>query len=163
MLTAPCAPRPTATDILTEAVRAAVESTFSAIWGEKPVPSPIGEDASPSTCVAGIISFTGDVSWSLSWVLTLESAPALIQGFTGFEIGFDSPDMGDAVAELVNVLAGDVVAQLEARRVKAKMTLPIVARGCPLQLMASRNSKVVRLDYSSKLGKFWFGLVSSAG
>lgn len=147
--------------LLTSAVRAAVESTFSAIWGEAPVALAPGQEAKPSACVAGIISFAGDVPWSLSWAMTPESAPALAKKFTGADFPFDGPDIGEVVTELVNILAGDVVLQLDQRRIKAQMGLPMVARGCPLELMASRNSKVARLDYNSSLGRFWLGIVCS--
>lgn len=143
--------------VVSEAVHAALESTFAAICGEKP--RRCEGDVTPTSCVAGIISFTGDVTWSLSWVLAHDSAPALVQKFTGFEIPFDSPDMGDAVAELVNVLAGDVVVQMEKRRLKAKMAIPMVARGCPLELMSARNATATRVEYTSSYGRFGLAIV----
>ncbi|MCU0702473.1 MAG: chemotaxis protein CheX [Fimbriiglobus sp.] len=142
-----------------EAVKAAVENTFKAIAGEKPVPKP--DVAHPPTpCVAGIISFIGDSPWSLSWFLPSDTAPALAHKFTGLELTFDSQDMGDVAGELVNVLAGEVVAQLDRRRVKVKMSLPTVARGSPLELMPEKGAGVVRIDYASKFGSFWLQLAT---
>ncbi len=155
-LSPPC---PAAVKVIVESARAAVEATFSQIWGEAPSFCEHPPQESPTSCVAGIISFAGDQPWSLSWALARETAPALIQRFTGFEIPFDSPDMGEAVAELVNVLAGEVIVQMEKRRMKAKMGLPMVARGCPLELMASRSSAATRLDYTCAHGRFWIGVI----
>lgn len=149
-----------ALEVVRDAAQAALAATFAAIFGERPQPRPAPPEGPPSPCVAGIIAFTGDVSWSLALVLEEKSAPALIRGFTGFDIAFDCPNMGDAVAELVNVLAGDVVLELDKRRVKAKMAIPMVARGCPLELMAARSSTVTRLDYASKHGALWLALVA---
>ena len=105
-------------------------------------------------CVAGIISFIGETSWSLTWVLPREIAPVLAHKFTGFEIPFDSPDMGEMAAELVNVLAGDVVAQLEKRCIKAQMSLPTVARGDYLEFTPARGPGVGYIDFTSSYGKF---------
>src|SRR5947207_8601304 len=107
---------------IADAVTAAVENTFAAICGEKPSRSPNGQPAWNGPCVAGIISFVGAIPWSLSLVLTQDTAPALARKFTGMEILFDTPDMGDVAAELVNILAGEVVAQLERRHIQAQIT-----------------------------------------
>src|SRR5581483_4177566 len=86
---------------IADAVKTAVEKMFFAISGEMPIEHANGEQADSCPCVAGIISFFGDMPWSLSWVLNEETAPALAQKFAGFEIPFDSPDMGDVTGELV--------------------------------------------------------------
>ena len=146
-----------------DAVKQAIDVTLAAICGEKPVLQTGGEPPGCCACVAAIISFIGDVSWSLSWALNEDTAPALINKFVGFEIPFDSPDMGDAVGELVNVLAGDVVAQLEKRRIKVQMSLPTVARGKALELMPEKGTAVAQLDYTSTQGSFWLRLMSAKG
>ena len=113
-------------------------------------------------CIAGIISFFGNLPWTLTWVLTDQTAPALAQKFTGFEIPFDSKDMGDMAGELVNVLAGEIVAQLDQRRIKSQMSLPTVARGTNLELMPERGApNVAELDYSSSQGGFWLRLAAA--
>lgn len=140
-----------------EAVWAAVENTYSAIAGEKPMRVP-GETHAACPCVAGIISFVGQSPWTLSWFLAKDTAPAVAQKFTGMDIPFDSGDMGDVVGELVNVLAGEVVAQLDRRRIPAQMSLPTVARGNPLELMPEKGFAVTQMDYSSSQGAFWLRL-----
>ncbi|HLJ96562.1 MAG TPA: chemotaxis protein CheX [Gemmataceae bacterium] len=143
------------------AVKTSVENTFSVICGEKPIHQANGHDAGNCPCVVGIISFVGGIPWSLSLVLPEETAPALAQKFTGMEIPFDTPDMGDVAAELVNVLAGEVTAQLDRSQIKAQMSLPTVARGKPLELMGERRAAVERLDFTTKQGKFWLRLIST--
>jgi len=146
---------------IAEAATAALESTFSAIFGENPTRDLKGSRNSNGPCVAGIISFIGEITWSLTWVIPQEIAPVLAQKFTGFEIPFDSPDMGEMAAELVNVLAGDVVAQLEKRCIKAQMSLPTVARGDHLEFTPSKGPGVVYLDFTCTQGNFWFRLVAA--
>jgi CheY-specific phosphatase CheX len=144
-----------------DAVRVSVENVFYVLCGEKPLLSTNGQGIYNGPCVAGIISFFGDVAWSLSWVLTQETAPAIVQKFAGFKIPFDSPEMGDAAGELVNVLAGEVVAQLEDRRIKVQMSLPTVVRGKPLELIPETGLSVARLDFTSKQGDFWIRLATA--
>ena len=143
------------------AVKLAMEKTFEAICAEKPIPQAHRRQVGSCPCVAGIISFLGDASWSLSWVLTHHAAPAIVRKFVGYEIPFDHPDMGDAVGELVNILAGEVVAQLDQRHIKAQMSLPTVARGNPLELMSERGVPVAQMEYTSKLGDFGLRLTAA--
>lgn len=141
-----------------DAVKQAVESTLTSILGAKPALMP---DSNPPACcsgVVGIISFLGDISWSYSLILPEATAKTLIHKFVGMEIPFDSPDMGDAVGELANVLAGDVVARLEARRFKAQMSLPAVARGHDVEMLAAGGSPTARLAFRTEQGNFWLKL-----
>lgn len=144
-----------------EAVNSAVDKTYSVFFSEKPQVQPNAHDYSTGPCIAGIISFLGDVPWSLSWILTQETAPILAKRFAGFDIPFDSPDMGDMAGELVNVIAGEIIAQLERRCIKAQMSLPIIARGNPLELVPEKGPSIVYLEYASKEGPFWFRLASA--
>lgn len=89
--------------------------------------------------IVGIISFVGDLMWSLALILPHDSAEATAQKFAGFEIPFDSADMGDVVGELINVLAGVLCGNLEAAGVKSQMSLPTVARGDAFELMRPDN------------------------
>lgn len=148
---------------IVDAVMASVENTHSAFFSEKPVLVPVSSEPHTGPCIAGIISFLGEVSWTLSWILTEQSAPALAARFTGFEIPFDSPDMGDMAGELVNVIAGEVVAQLEQRRLPAQMSLPTIARGNPLELVPGTGPGIVHLEYRSAEGPFWMRIASARG
>src|SRR5262249_54146675 len=106
------------------------------------------------------ISFMGDVFWSLTWVLSKDAAPALAQKMTGMDIPFESPDMGDVAGELMNVLAGEVVLQLERRRIKAQMSLPNVAKGAHLELLPEHKSSVNQLNFTSSYGEFWMRITT---
>jgi len=143
---------------IVDAVKASVDKTYTAFFSEKPVLTANGHDHHNGSCIAGIISFLGDIPWTLSWILSRETATALAQKFAGFEISFDSPEMGDLAGELVNVIAGEIVAHLEQRRIKAQMSLPTIARGSPLELVPEKSPVIVHLEYTSKEGTFWFRL-----
>jgi CheY-specific phosphatase CheX len=144
---------------IADGVRAAFQATFSSICGSAVTVAPEGASPSGGPGIVGILSFFGDISWTLSLGLPCETASALAVKFAGFDIPFDSPDMGDIVGELANVVAGDIVAQLDARRVKAQMSLPMVARGSDLELLAPGHKPSVRFACDSPQGPFWYKLV----
>jgi CheY-specific phosphatase CheX len=139
---------------IADGVKAAIETTFASICGAAPalVPDAGGPGGA---AIIGIISFLGDVSWSFSLALPPETAGPLTEKFAGFEVPFDSPDMGDVVGELANVVAGDIVNQLDRRRIKAKMSLPAVARGQMVEVLQSHSQSKVRLPFRSAQGPFW--------
>jgi chemotaxis protein CheX len=146
-----------------DAVQASLEKTYTAFFSENPVLGANAQNHRNGPCIAGIISFLGEMPWSLAWILSHDTAPALAQRFAGFEIPFDSSDMGDLAGELVNVIAGEIVVQLEKRGIKAMMSLPTVARGRPLELVPESGPSIVYLEYTSREGTFWFRLASAKG
>jgi chemotaxis protein CheX len=145
-----------------EAVQAALDALQATFFTERPVPTTRHRrDADDGPCIAGIISFVGDFSCSLSWVMSQSVAPALVQKFAGFEIPFESPDMGDAAGELANVFAGEIVLQLEQRGLKVQLSLPTVVRGSPLELLPESGPSIVNLQYGLPEGTFWFRLAAT--
>ncbi|QEL20583.1 chemotaxis protein CheX [Limnoglobus roseus] len=146
--------------VVLAAVQAAVEQTYTRFCGDKPTVESEMQADHDCECVAGIISFFGDAAISLAWVLDAAVAPVLAQKFARFPIPFDSSEMGDVTGELVNVIAGDVVAYLEARKFHVKMSLPTVARGARLRLMPDKGVSVSHVNYATRAGKFWLRLAA---
>lgn len=108
--------------------------------------------------IIAIISLVGDVEWSIFLGLPRDTAPALAAKFAGFEIPFDSPDMGDAVGELANILAGEVKRRLEAKGVKVDISLPSVIRAESLEVLVQRSADAVKMCYGSPVGTLWTGI-----
>jgi CheY-specific phosphatase CheX len=141
---------------LEEAVKKAVELTFSVFLGEAPKLLTTPPEDADGSGVVGIISYLGDINWSLALILPERTASAMALKFCGMEVDYHSTDMGDVVGELANVLAGDVVAQCEARRVKTAMSLPMVARGTDFELLTPGAVASKRIEFTSSVGDFWF-------
>jgi CheY-specific phosphatase CheX len=119
----------------------AVEGLCAAILGETPsIAAAPPETAGAGSDIMGIISLVGQVDWSLAIGLGAGTATAVAERFTGFEIPFDSADMGDAIGELANLLAGEVKMELDRVGVSADISLPQVLRGCALGV--ARQSQV---------------------
>lgn len=145
------------------AVRAAVHGFFGTHLGLDPA-EVVGEpwDGHPAA-VTAVISFFGDPVFSVMLGLPEATATAVAGKFCGFEVPFDGPDMGDLVGELVNVMAGEVVARLEAGGEKAPMSLPTVVRGQNVEVLPPADATSERLAFTSLAGPFWLKLVKSGG
>ena|ERR1700733_11051436 len=146
---------------IAEAVRLAVKATFGSICGMDPIPVVHGQEEHTSVGVVGVISFAGSLTWSFALMLPQTTATALAEKFAGFEIPFDSRDMGDVIGELANVVAGDISARLDAKGIAARLSLPSVTRGYDVDLCLPDGVPTLQLGYASPQGPFWFRLIAS--
>jgi chemotaxis protein CheX len=151
---------PPVSPLVLDPIRAVVEETYTRFCGDKPRVESHAEPVHDCECVAGIISFFGDASISVAWVLDEGAATVLAEKFARFPIPFDSADMGDVAGELVNVVAGDIVARLESRGCHVKMSLPTVARGPRLRLASDKGMPVSYLNYAARAGHFWLRVMA---
>ena len=143
-----------------ECVSEAAAEVLEAASGLKLTPSPAEEDLGGDGAVIGVIAVVGDVDWSIFLGLPRDTAVALAAKFAGFEIPFESEDMGDAVGELTNILAGDVKRRLDAKGLKANISLPSVIRAESLQVLVQRNTATAKSCFACDAGKLWTGVVS---
>jgi tripartite-type tricarboxylate transporter receptor subunit TctC len=80
------------------------------------------------------------------------------------ELKFASTGLGTMnhmAGELINVLAGEIVAQLEQRKIKSAMSLPTVTRGSPLEFLPEAGPSIMHVAYKSREGPFWFRFVAA--
>lgn len=145
-------------EVLQDCVNDAVIETFGKICGDA---APYLLDDESKTCdgIVGIISFVGDYTWSLILGLPHDAAVSIAKKFAGFEIEFDSPDMGDVIGELANVLAGVVNGKLETAGIRAFMSLPTVACGHDVHLLLPGNLLTQWLHFATMDVDFWVKLV----
>jgi chemotaxis protein CheX len=144
--------------VIAEAVQAAVGLSFESIFGEPPASTEVDNQGASFARMASVISFFGAQPWALTLVVPEPTAVAMALKFTGFDVTFDSSDMGDVIGELTNVLAGEVVAQLARRNLQDQMSLPTVARGNDVEMLRGKGAATQRLSYESSQGQFWFEL-----
>jgi CheY-specific phosphatase CheX len=132
-----------------DSVGRAVMGLCAAILGETPSIAPAApETAGAGSDIMGIISLVGQVDWSLSIGLGAGTATDVAERFAGFEIPFDSADMGDAIGELANLLAGEVKLELDRIGVSADISLPQVLRGSALAVapQSQVHTKALRVE-----------------
>jgi CheY-specific phosphatase CheX len=147
---------------IAEAVKSAIALSFASIFGQEPQPVDEAESSKSCASVVGIMSFVGDFTWSLALIVPERTAPTMAEKFTGFPIPFDGPDMTDAIGELNNVLAGEVVAQLDRRGVKARMSLPVTLRGIDVETVLPRGVPEITLAYGLDGSPYWFKMAALA-
>ena len=146
-----------------ECVAAAVETILSSLLGEAPVRANEEATGEALKCdgIVGVIGLVGDVEWSLVVGIPRETAPSLAEGFTGFEIPFESEDMGDAIGELTNLVAGDVKVNLDGLGVASDISLPQVLRGEGIEVLRPPRVPSVVLSFESSCGPFWVALTTA--
>jgi CheY-specific phosphatase CheX len=110
--------------------------------------------------IVAVISLVGDVEWSMFLGLPQATAEKVAAKFAGFEIPFDSEDMGDVVGEITNVVAGQVKLLLDARGVKGDISLPSVLRAENMEVLSQRDASGFRTCFTSELGPLWVGLLT---
>lgn len=145
-----------------DALIASVENILGTICGSKPTRRDAAEpDDRP--CITAVLSFEGTPAWTVSCRMTDAVAPPFMKQFAGFDLPFDSPDMGDAVGEFVNVLAGEVISQLDRRRMKHRMSLPTVLRGSGIEMMPESGAQSRVIDFDTPLGRLHFTMFLPKG
>jgi chemotaxis protein CheX len=119
-----------------------------------------GDDVMEDGVIIAVISIMGGVDWSIYLGLPRETAQQMAMAFCGFEIPFEGEDMGDAIGEVANILAGNVKQVLDKRGVEVEISLPSVMRVDGLHVLKQRDSTSAKTCYESSVGKFWTGVVS---
>jgi CheY-specific phosphatase CheX len=119
-----------------------------------------GEDSTVRG-VLSTISFFGEPSWAFTLAFPAEAAVKAAKAFAGFDIPLDSADMGDVLGEIINVIAGSICAKLDAKGIKAQMSLPNVTRGDHLTVIVPSGSTTTRMAFSGSSGTFWIQLVKA--
>jgi chemotaxis protein CheX len=144
-----------------DAVDISVKEIFMSACGALVEPGPeIPEVVCEDGVIIAVISVMGDVDWSIYIGLPREAAEAIAAAFCGFEIPFDCEDMGDAIGEVANILAGNVKQVLDKRGVDSEISLPTVMRVDGLHILKQRDSESSKHYYTCSLGQFWIGVVA---
>ncbi len=146
-----------------DCVGEAAVSIFSATCGVQLTPTAENDTLCEGGVIIAIISVVGDVEWSIFLGLPRDTAVALAAKFAGFEIPFDSSDMGDAIGELTNILAGEVKNRLHARKLRCEISLPSVIRAESLRVLVQSRANVVKACFASPAGALWTGLTAEKG
>ena len=123
------------------------------------MPAGTAEHSAEAETVIATISLIGGVDWSLYLGLPRETAVAAAKAFAGFDIPFDSDDMGDAAGELANLVAGDTKIKLHERGLKVEISLPNVMRGSNISVAFPREQPEQTVCFDGPLGGLWLTVV----
>ncbi len=108
--------------------------------------------------IGACVSLAGELNARVFLGLPSETAEALAAKFAGFAIPFDSSDMGDAIGELTNMLAGQVKALLDKKGIQADISVPSIMRDDSLPPQC-QQSPASLTTLQTALGLLWAGLL----
>lgn len=131
---------------LIDCVKDSISSVFQKSFGD--VPSFQNDDEETRKIgdgIVGVISYTGDFTWIMMTGFPKDCAANLFPKFAGFELDYDSPDMGDVVGEMSNILAGNIVGRLQESGVKCAMSLPTLIKGKNVEPLLPRSLPSMQL------------------
>lgn len=105
--------------------------------------------------VLGMVSIQGEVHWSVTLGFTPDSASAIATRFAGYDIPSEGPDLGDAIGEITNIVAGRIKHNLGGRGLAANISLPTVFGADSLQMLLERDNAMAYAYFDSPVGKLW--------
>jgi CheY-like chemotaxis protein len=105
--------------------------------------------------IFGSIAVLGDVQWSLVLGFEQSAAAAVASRFAGMDIPVDSPEMGDAISELVNLVAGHVKRLLEKQGVHVEISLPVVNLATNIRTLTLRSTTSEHRHFRGEIGRAW--------
>jgi len=149
--------------IISTAVREATSQFFKSSCNLNFVDKPAAPDHLVTSGIMSNISFLGNPSWAFALVVPNAFAVTIAKAFAGYDIPFDSADMGDVFGEVVNVIAGDISARLDRKGMKAQMSLPTVIRGDHIDLHVPAEVSTSLLSFSGPAGSCTIKLIEVRG
>jgi chemotaxis protein CheX len=149
------------TEIL-EVVKESVINTFASIAGDPPsYMLDDGDDAPLNGMIGNIAVFNSEFTFSLMLAIPAETAVNISEAFLGMELSIDDDDMGDLIAELANILAGDVAANMETVGFRGQSSLPTATRGSDLRLFMPNKPPSAKLRFVGSIGDFILNMALS--
>jgi chemotaxis protein CheX len=147
---------------IVEVVKQSVINTFESIAGDPPSYMYEDEDNGPLNGIIGNIAvFNPEYTFSLMLVIPKDTAIKISEAFLGMELSIESEDMGDLVAELSNILAGEVAANMETVGFRGQSSLPTATRGSDLRLFMPNKPPSAKMRFVGSIGDFILNMALS--
>ena len=147
---------------IVEVVKESVINTFASIAGDPPTYlEDNGEDTPLNGIIGNIAVFNPEFTFSLMLAIPAETAVNISEAFLGMELPIESDDMGDLIAELSNILAGDVAANMENVGFRGQSSLPTATRGSDLRLFMPNKPPSAKMRFVGSIGDFILNMALS--
>ncbi len=101
--------------------------------------------------VYAVIGISGDAAGSVLLAFPKGTGLKIASQLSGEEMGIDHPDLGDALGEVLNMVAGHAKSKFEG--LNCSISLPKVLIGKEMQTLDSKETTLV-LPCDSTLGRF---------
>jgi two-component system chemotaxis response regulator CheY len=138
-----------------ETVPQALSEMFQQACGLKLESEPEDPEIRQGPVVLGSIGILGTVQWTVVLGFTRESATAIATKFAGMPIEPDGADMGDAISELTNIVAGHIKRLLHGRGIEANISLPHVNAADNIRVLSQRSSTCEHRHFHCEAGRLW--------
>jgi chemotaxis protein CheX len=102
--------------------------------------------------VSGIIGMSGDVVGAVVLSFPMATAAGTVKQFVGMEVPTDSEDFGDAIGELVNMIAGGAKAKFEGKTVS--IGCPSVVVGSDHKVQQMSDATCISIPCRTSCGDF---------
>lgn len=144
-----------------DVVSEAVKEVMSSACGMEVERCPnLPDDACQDGLAIAVIAIMGDIAWSIYLGFPRNTAEVLCEAFAGFEVPFESEDMGDAIGEVANILAGSIKSMLDKRGFSTEISLPSVMRVDGLHVLKQHGAQATKDCFTSSMGQFWTCVIS---
>jgi CheY-like chemotaxis protein len=121
------------------------------------VPEPDPHVQGTDHVIYGLFNLTGDVNWSLALGMDGPAAEDAASRFGGYPITVDHPDLGDAIGEIANIIAGLLKRLLNERNVKVEISFPSVLSARELRFLLQRGKRMTgdKVHFRTPAGRIW--------
>lgn len=143
-----------------ECVALAAQFVLGDSYGISLVPDPGATTPASRNIVFGMINVLGDVQWSVVLGFEESAAVGVASRLAGSEIPFDSPDMGDAIGEVTNIVAGHMKSLLVGRGLRVECSLPTVIGASDVRFLVQRGRRTTadQVYYRTQFGRLWLSV-----
>jgi len=110
--------------------------------------------ASSGNLVISMISIFGEINWTISIGYEDTAAVGVASRLASTDIPFDSEDLGDAIGEITNMVAGEIKRDLLNRGLQVQISLPTVIAATKIRWLvhSAENVSHDTVRYDSSLG-----------
>lgn len=122
--------------------------------------TPTAEDTSvrDHDIVFGTFTVLGEVQWSVVIGFAREAALSVAGRFASMEFDETTDALGDALGEVINIIAGQTKSLLSQRGLHAEMSLPTICCARELKVLTLRKMTQDHMHFDSPAGKMWIGV-----
>lgn len=145
---------------LVQGVEEGILEAFTVMFDKVARSEPCAKAKRRQSGMVAHISFAGTVEWTLSLVFPRRTAVKMAEKLVGQKISFASPDMLDMAGELVNIVAGPIIAALMTQGFEATMGLPSVTTSQDVREVLP-DPLADGLHFTSKQGPFRAKIVAA--
>lgn len=135
---------------------AATLDVFDTMVMLKTIPeAPLDRKATITCNISGMLGLAGDLRGMLAVHCPRDIAAEITARLLGEEDGLQDADLQDAVAEIVNMIAGGVKAAFYREGKTLELTVPTTVTGSAYSVRSSWNSAHIIIPFRAGEQRFW--------